>query len=186
MSDPTDFGGERVCLEHAIRGAFQTYRGNRFNAGVEALVEQLLQREPIHYHLPPEREGITHRFKVGEHKGYITVSTYPANYPIAFLRGRLGEIFIVMAKEGSTISGLLDSFAISISIQLQRGVTLQTLVAKFAHTRFEPAGFTDNPAIPQATSIADYIFRWLEKKFLKGEVVPELPPSMGELSGNGS
>jgi len=106
--------------------------------------------------LPDERRSITHKFTVGTHEGYLTVGLYPD--------GRPGEIFIVMAKEGSTISGLMDSFALAVSMALQHGVPLKVLVDKFSHTRFEPQGFTGNPAIGHASSIMDYIFRWLDLK----------------------
>jgi ribonucleoside-diphosphate reductase alpha chain len=108
--------------------------------------------------LPDERESITHKFSVGGHEGYITVGKYEDGTP--------GEIFITMAKEGSTISGLMDSFATMTSLALQHGVPLQLLVDKFTHTRFEPSGFTKNPEIPMAKSICDYIFKWLAAKFL--------------------
>jgi ribonucleoside-diphosphate reductase alpha chain len=108
--------------------------------------------------LPDERESITHKFSIGGHEGYITVGKYEDGSP--------GEIFITMAKEGSTISGLMDSFATMTSLALQHGVPLQLLVDKFTHTRFEPSGFTKNPEIPMAKSICDYIFKWLATKFL--------------------
>jgi ribonucleoside-diphosphate reductase alpha chain len=108
--------------------------------------------------LPDERESITHKFSIGGHEGYITVGKYEDGSP--------GEIFITMAKEGSTISGLMDSFATMTSLALQHGVPLQLLVDKFTHTRFEPSGFTRNPEIPMAKSICDYIFKWLATKFL--------------------
>jgi ribonucleoside-diphosphate reductase alpha chain len=108
--------------------------------------------------LPDERESITHKFSIGGHEGYITVGKYED--------GTAGEIFITMAKEGSTISGLMDSFATMTSLSLQHGVPLQLLVDKFTHTRFEPSGFTKNPEIPMAKSIMDYIFKWLATKFL--------------------
>jgi len=111
--------------------------------------------------LPDERRAMTHKFSVNGHEGYITVGLYEEGTP--------GEIFLVMAKEGSTISGLMDAFATSVSIALQYGVPLQTLVDKFTHTRFEPSGFTNNPEIPIAKSIMDYIFRWLASKFLSRE-----------------
>jgi ribonucleoside-diphosphate reductase alpha chain len=111
--------------------------------------------------LPDERQAITHKFAVGGHEGYLTVGMYEDGQP--------GEIFLVMAKEGSTISGLMDAFATSVSIALQYGVPLQTLVDKFSHTRFEPSGFTKNPDIPMAKSITDYIFRWLASRFLGPE-----------------
>jgi ribonucleoside-diphosphate reductase alpha chain len=111
--------------------------------------------------LPDERESITHKFSIGGHEGYITVGKYEDGSP--------GEIFITMAKEGSTISGLMDSFATMTSLSLQHGVPLQLLVDKFTHTRFEPSGFTKNPEIPMAKSIMDYIFKWLAIKFLPRE-----------------
>ncbi|MBI2212008.1 MAG: vitamin B12-dependent ribonucleotide reductase [Acidobacteria bacterium] len=111
--------------------------------------------------LPDEREAITHKFSVGGHEGYITVGKYEDGAP--------GEIFITMAKEGSTISGLMDAFATMTSLALQHGVPLQLLVDKFSHTRFEPSGFTKNPEIPMAKSIMDYIFKWLSIKFLSRE-----------------
>jgi ribonucleoside-diphosphate reductase alpha chain len=111
--------------------------------------------------LPDERESITHKFSIGGHEGYITVGKYEDGTP--------GEIFITMAKEGSTISGLMDSFATMTSLALQHGVPLQLLVDKFTHTRFEPSGFTKNREIPMAKSIMDYIFKWLAIKFLPRE-----------------
>ncbi|MCR4312091.1 MAG: vitamin B12-dependent ribonucleotide reductase [Candidatus Uhrbacteria bacterium] len=113
---------------------------------------------PRRRRMPEERRAITHKFVVGGHKGYITVGLYDD--------GTAGEVFITMAKEGSVISGLMDSFASSVSIGLQYGVPLQVLVNKFAHVRFEPSGFTSNPNIRIAKSIVDYIFRWLALKFL--------------------
>ena len=111
--------------------------------------------------LPDERESITHKFSIGGHEGYITVGKYED--------GTAGEIFITMAKEGSTISGLMDSFATMTSLALQHGVPLQLLVDKFTHTRFEPSGFTKNSEIPMTKSIMDYIFKWLAIKFLSRE-----------------
>ena len=111
--------------------------------------------------LPDERESITHKFSIGGHEGYITVGKYEDGSP--------GEIFITMAKEGSTISGLMDSFATMTSLALQHGVPLQLLVDKFTHMRFEPSGFTKNSEIPMAKSIMDYIFKWLAIKFLPRE-----------------
>ena len=114
----------------------------------------------MRHRLPDERRAITHKFSVGGHEGYLTVGMYED--------GRPGEIFIVMAKEGSTISGLMDSFATAISLALQHGVPLSLLVDKFAHTRFEPSGFSQHPKIGYAKSIMDYIFRWLAIKFPDG------------------
>ncbi|HPR65173.1 MAG TPA: vitamin B12-dependent ribonucleotide reductase [Thermoanaerobaculia bacterium] len=111
--------------------------------------------------LPEERKAITHKFDVGGHEGYITVGMYDDGKP--------GEIFLTIAKEGSTISGVMDSLATSVSIGLQYGVPLKTFIDKFAHVRFEPAGMTRNHQIPFAKSIVDYIFRWLASKFLVEE-----------------
>jgi ribonucleoside-diphosphate reductase alpha chain len=116
---------------------------------------------PARRKLPDERRAITHKFSIAGHEGYITVGMYEDGKP--------GEIFLVMAKEGSTISGLMDAFATSVSIALQYGVPLEALVEKFSHVRFEPSGFTKNSEIPYAKSITDYIFRWLASKFLSAE-----------------
>jgi ribonucleoside-diphosphate reductase alpha chain len=120
----------------------------------------------VRHRLPDERRAITHKFDIQGHEGYITVGCYPDGTP--------GEIFLVMAKEGSTISGLMDSFATSISLALQYGVPLQALVEKFAHVRFEPSGYTKNPEIPLAKSLVDYIFRWLASRFLSAEEAKQL------------
>jgi len=113
---------------------------------------------PYRRRLPDERQSITHKFTLGGHEGYLTVGMYPDGQP--------GEIFIKMAKVGSTISGLMDSFALAISMTLQYGVPLSVLVEKFTHTRFEPAGYTNNADVPIAKSIMDYIFQYLAAKFL--------------------
>ncbi|MBC8102877.1 MAG: vitamin B12-dependent ribonucleotide reductase, partial [Cytophagales bacterium] len=117
-----------------------------------------LEARPLRRKLPDERQSLTHKFSVGGHEGYITIGLYPDQTP--------GEIFITMSKEGSVVSGLMDSFATSISLALQYGVPLRTLVEKFMHTRFEPSGFTGNPDIPMAKSIMDYLFRYVALKFL--------------------
>jgi ribonucleoside-diphosphate reductase alpha chain len=114
----------------------------------------------VRHRLPSERASVTHKFALGGHEGYITVGLYPNGSP--------GEIFIRMAKEGSTVSGLMDSFATAISLSLQHGVPLRVLCEKFAHTRFEPSGWTGNPEIGYAKSIMDYIFRWIQIRFLSG------------------
>ncbi len=119
------------------------------------------EARPARRKLPDERHSITHKFSIAGHEGYITVGMYEDGTP--------GEIFLVMAKEGSTISGLMDAFATSISMALQYGVPLEALVEKFSHVRFEPSGFTKNSEIPYAKSITDYIFRWLASKFLSAE-----------------
>jgi len=108
--------------------------------------------------LPSERKSITHKFSVGGHEGYITVGMYDDGKP--------GEIFIKMAKEGSTLSGIMDAFALSVSISLQYGVPLRALVDKFVNSRFEPSGYTGNPKIRYAKSVVDYLGRWLGGKFI--------------------
>jgi ribonucleoside-diphosphate reductase alpha chain len=123
-------------------------------------VEKVVYR-PVRRKLPDERRSITHKFSIGGHEGYITAGMYDDGAP--------GEIFITMAKEGSTISGLMDAFATAVSFNLQYGVPLKFLVDKFAHVRFEPSGWTGNQQIPYAKSIMDYIFRWLGAKFLGSE-----------------
>ena len=118
----------------------------------------------VRHRLPGERASITHKFALAGHEGYITVGLYKDGTP--------GELFIRMAKEGSTVSGLMDSFATAISLALQHGVPMKLMCEKFSHTRFEPSGFTGNPEIPIAKSIMDYIFRWLELKFVTGRQYP--------------
>ena len=118
-------------------------------------------QEPVRRKLPDERRAITHKFDIGGHEGYITVGMFDDGSP--------GEVFLVMAKEGSTISGFADSFAQAISYALQYGVPLQVLVDKFSHQRFEPSGITKNPEVRVAKSITDYMFRWLATKFLSAE-----------------
>ncbi|KAA6458241.1 vitamin B12-dependent ribonucleotide reductase [Acidobacteria bacterium AB60] len=114
----------------------------------------------VRHRLTEERASVTHKFSIAGHEGYITVGLYPTGQP--------GEIFIKMAKEGSTVSGLMDSFATAISLALQHGVPLRVLCEKFAHTRFEPSGWTGNEQIGYAKSLMDYIFRWLSLRFLSG------------------
>jgi ribonucleoside-diphosphate reductase alpha chain len=123
--------------------------------------------------LPDERKSITHKFSIAGHEGYITVGMYED--------GTAGEVFITMAKEGSTVSGLMDSFATAISLSLQYGVPLKVLVDKMSHLRFEPSGWTNNKDIPYAKSIMDYIFRWLGSKFIG----PEYRKSEVEVEGTG-
>jgi ribonucleoside-diphosphate reductase alpha chain len=115
----------------------------------------------LRHKLKEERMSITHKFNVGGHEGYIIVGLYPDGQP--------GEIFVKMAKEGSTVSGLMDSFALAVSISLQHGVPLKLFCEKFAHTRFEPSGWSSNPDIGFAKSIMDYIFRWLQLRFMTGQ-----------------
>jgi ribonucleoside-diphosphate reductase alpha chain len=125
-------------------------------AGVEAGFSR--PAGPVRRKLPDERHALTHKFDIAGHEGYITVGLFDDGTP--------GELFLVMAKEGSTISGFADAFAQAISYALQYGVPLQDLVDKFSHVRFEPSGMTKNPDVRFAKSIVDYIFRWMATKFL--------------------
>jgi ribonucleoside-diphosphate reductase alpha chain len=127
-------------------------------ASVAGEIEALSPETPHRRHLPDERHALTHKFSIAGHEGYITVGMYEDGSP--------GEIFLVMAKEGSVVSGLMDAFATAISLALQYGVPLKALINKFSHVRFEPSGFTRNPEIPYAKSITDYVFRWLASRFL--------------------
>ncbi len=124
---------------------------------VPQVIEKIIQK-PLRKKLPEERKSITHKFSISGHEGYLTVGLYEDGQP--------GEIFIKMSKEGSTLSGIMDALALSISLNLQYGVPLEVLVGKFCHSRFEPAGMTGNRDIPMVKSIIDYIGRWLALKFL--------------------
>ncbi|HWN65019.1 MAG TPA: vitamin B12-dependent ribonucleotide reductase [Candidatus Binatus sp.] len=124
-----------------------------------ALVRSRLD-QPIRHRMPDTRMSLTHRFEIAGHEGYITVGLYEDGQP--------GELFITMSKEGSTIGGLMDTVGTLTSIALQYGVPLESLAKKFAYQRFEPSGFTKNPDIRHATSITDYVFRWLACQFIKG------------------
>jgi len=138
--------------------------------------------KPVRVRMQDTRVGLTHKFDIAGHEGYITVGLYESGQP--------GELFIQMSKEGSTIGGLMDTVATLTSLSLQYGVPLESLVKKFAHQRFEPSGFTKNPDIRNASSITDYVFRWLGCQFIKGykeatsphKTQPELPmKELGEI-----
>lgn len=116
---------------------------------------------PQRRRLPDERRAITHHFSVGGQEGYVTVGFYEDGQP--------GELFIKMSKEGSTVSGLMDSFATAVSLALQYGVPLRVLCDKFSHMRFEPSGWSGNARLGYSKSIMDYLFRWLDLRFLQGE-----------------
>jgi len=161
-------------------------RSQPLNAGkqkaAEAKSDAVADARLARRRLPDERRSITHKFSIGGHEGYMTVGMYDDGTP--------GEIFVTMAKEGSVVSGLMDSFSTAISMSLQYGVPLKVLCDKFSHTRFEPSGFTGNPDIPIAKSISDYLFRWLSLKFLPSEdgatlagAVPALPPGVAPKGG---
>jgi ribonucleoside-diphosphate reductase alpha chain len=134
-----------------------------------------MEFRPVRHKLPDERKAITHKFSIAGNEGYITVGMYDDGSP--------GEIFLTMSKEGSTISGLMDTIATMASLALQYGVPIETLCNKFAHMRFEPSGITPNQEIRFAKSIPDYIFRWLALKFLPQESRP--PQEEKSLNGNG-
>ncbi|MBI3616432.1 MAG: ribonucleoside-diphosphate reductase [Candidatus Omnitrophica bacterium] len=134
------------------------------------------KHRPQRRYLPDERNALTHKFSIAGHDGYVTVGLYEDGKP--------GEIFIVMSKEGTVISGLLDAFATAISLALQYGVPLEALVKKFSHMRFEPAGITSNPQIRFAQSILDYVFRWMALKFLPADKQPTPPATVTDLAAN--
>src|SRR6185295_7407913 len=127
-------------------------------AGVPATVAA---PHPVRHRLPPDRQALCHKFDIAGHEGYIHVGFYEDGAP--------GEIFIKMAKEGSTISGLMDTIGVLTSMAIQYGVPLEVLVQKFSHVRFEPSGFTKNADIPIAKSLIDYIFRFFGLRFLSAE-----------------
>ena len=128
------------------------------------------------HRLPSERTAITHHFSVGGHEGYLTVGLYPNGEP--------GEIFIRMAKEGSTIAGLMECFGTVVSVSLQHGVPIKVLCEKLSHTRFEPSGWTGNEKIGYAKSIMDYIFRWIEARFLAGDQLAPFDIPVGRKSSD--
>ena len=133
---------------------------------IEKIVEKIIEK-PMRRRLPDTRKSITHHFNVAGHEGYLTVGMYDAGGP--------GELFITMSKEGSTIGGLMDSLGTAISVALQYGVPIESLVTKFAHQRFEPQGVTANRDIPFAKSLVDYIFRWMGMQFITGYREENIP-----------
>ncbi len=161
---------EEIATDAALRLNDQQQKIAALEAQLRAIAEAALQNSDsvdaksppraVRHRLPAERASVTHKFGLSGHEGYITVGLYPNGQP--------GEIFIRMAKEGSTVSGLMDSFATAVSLALQHGVPLKVLCEKFAHTRFEPSGWTGNEQIGYAKSIMDYIFRWIQIRFLSG------------------
>jgi ribonucleoside-diphosphate reductase alpha chain len=168
-SQPLSAAGTKTAQSSAgVSPATSTAEEDNLNAPPRA----------VRHKLQAERASITHKFNIGGHEGYITVGLYPDGEP--------GELFITMAKEGSTVSGLMDSFALATSIALQHGVPLKLLCEKFAHTRFEPSGWTSNPDIGFAKSIMDYIFRWLQLRFLTGQQQMLFESFRPKLAGAGS
>jgi len=149
--------------------------------GIAAAVGGVGKPEPVRRRLPNDRQALCHKFDVAGHEGYVHVGFFEDGAP--------GEIFIKMAKEGSTISGLMDTIGVLTSMALQYGVPLEVLISKFSHVRFEPSGFTKNPDIPMAKSLIDYVFRFLGARFLSGEaraavglIEREAPPPPGTVS----
>ena len=136
---------------------------------IEGKITSIERPRPYRERLPDERRSLTHKFRVADHEGYVTCGLYED--------GRPGEIFVKISKEGSMVSGLMDAVALLTSVTLQYGVPIEELSRKLKNTRFEPYGATGNPEIPWATSLVDYIFRWLELKFSRGDFAyPEEPP----------
>ena len=148
-SGKTGAGESNTALENRIRELEAEVAGLREHVG-----------KPLRRRLPDTRNAITHKFDIAGHEGYLTVGSFDNGLP--------GELFITMAKEGSTIGGLMDVIGTLTSLALQYGVPLDALVRKFAHVRFEPSGFTKNPDIRNAASIIDYVFRWLAVQFVPG------------------
>jgi ribonucleoside-diphosphate reductase alpha chain len=150
-------------------------RTQPLNTGLSAGKEVAQLPQPVRRKLPDERSAVTHKFSIAGHEGYLTVGLYDDQHP--------GEIFLRMAKEGSTVSGLMDTIATMTSIALQYGVPLKALVDKFSHTRFEPAGFTNNREIPIAKSVMDYVFRFLGNRFLQDPEVADEQETQAEAAG---
>ncbi|MEM0982554.1 MAG: adenosylcobalamin-dependent ribonucleoside-diphosphate reductase [Planctomycetota bacterium] len=164
--DPTELAEARS--EIATRTAGLAAAVAAGDAKTTADIERDIKTRPMRRRLPDTRRSLTHKFNVAGHEGYLTVGLYEDGMP--------GELFITMAKEGSTIGGLMDSLGTATSVSLQYGVPLQSMVKKFTHQRFEPAGMTTNSDIPFAKSLVDYIFRWLGIQFIPGyreKVVPQ-------------
>jgi len=150
----TNEGGEKVGADRSVLDT----RIQELEAQVSGLQQQLIQ--PLRRRLSDTRTAVTHKFDIAGHEGYLTVGLFEDSTP--------GELFITMAKEGSTIGGLMDAVGTLTSMALQYGVPLEALVRKFAHQRFEPSGFTKNPEIRNASSIIDYVFRWMALQFVTG------------------
>ncbi len=159
-----DAGQAEVAQEVvAVARQVAASNGNGGGAAAQPVIERIVERivhRPMRKRLPDTRRSITHKFNVAGHEGYLTVGLYEDGMP--------GELFITMAKEGSTIGGVMDSLGTAISVALQYGVPVESLVTKFTHQRFEPAGMTHNPDIPFAKSLVDYIFRWMGMEFIPG------------------
>jgi ribonucleoside-diphosphate reductase alpha chain len=157
-SQPLNTKKTNEGVDKAAEAALLTNRLKDLETEVAAL--RLESGKPLRRRLAETRSAITHKFDIAGHEGYLTVGLFDDHQP--------GELFITMAKEGSTIGGLMDTFGTLTSLALQYGVPLDALVRKFAHQRFEPSGFTKNPDIRNASSITDYVFRWMAFQFIPG------------------
>jgi len=153
----TNEGGDKTVAATVDTAALEN-RIKQLEAEVATLQDDA--GKPLRRRLPDTRTAVTHKFNIADHEGYLTVGLFEDGTP--------GELFITMAKEGSTIGGLMDSIGTLTSLAWQYGVPLEALVRKFAHQRFEPSGFTKNPEIRNAASITDYVFRWLAFQFIPG------------------
>ncbi|MCA9299386.1 MAG: hypothetical protein KDA28_09980, partial [Phycisphaerales bacterium] len=171
--DALEAAREEVVAE-VVRAGEAVVRGD--DGIVIRTVERIVHR-PMRRRLPDTRSSLTHKFNVAGHEGYLTVGLYEDGSP--------GELFITMAKEGSTIGGLMDSLGTATSVALQYGVPVESMVNKFTHQRFEPAGMTMNSDIPFAKSLVDYIFRWIGMQFVAGYREANSPRRSGASSGGG-
>ncbi len=179
LEEEVDEAGESAAREEVSEAVGQAALAVAAEDAPKAveIVERIVQR-PMRRRLPETRQSLTHKFNVAGHEGYLTVGLYEDGKP--------GELFITMAKEGSTIGGLMDSLGTATSVALQYGVPLESLVRKFTHQRFEPAGMTTNRDIPFARSLVDYIFRWLGMEFLPGFREANAPQRPSESRGSES
>jgi ribonucleoside-diphosphate reductase alpha chain len=166
----TSEGGDRAATAAEVAEALNA-RVKELEAEIAHLKQQAIQ--PLRRRLPETRQSVTHKFDIAGHEGYLTVGLFEDGQP--------GELFITMAKEGSTIGGLMDTLGALTSMALQYGVPLEALVRKFAHQRYEPSGFTKNPEIRQAYSITDYVFRWMGLQF-SAEYRDAAAPTQQELA----
>jgi ribonucleoside-diphosphate reductase alpha chain len=180
-----DGSKEMQPLREVVKDLVAEIEGPQADPTIEVPIEDF-QWSAVRRKLPPTRESMTHSFNIGGFEGYLTVGLYEDGDP--------GEIFINMQKQGSTINGLMDSFAICLSFALQYGVPLAKLIEKFKGTRFEPSGITDNEDLRMTTSIMDYIFRWLAAEFLDSDddyeesqtlvsIIPQEAPAHLDASG---
>jgi ribonucleoside-diphosphate reductase alpha chain len=167
---------EASATADRIASAATEAEAERLRQPVEKIVERIVER-PLRRRLPNTRRSLTHKFNVAGHEGYLTVGLYDDGQP--------GELFITMAKEGSTIGGLMDTLGTAISVSLQYGVPVESLVNKFTHARFEPAGMTDNRDIPFAKSLVDYIFRWMGMEFVQGYREANAPKRASDAGAGG-